>query len=283
MNNSNEILIKALKNKYAVAQFNINNLEWTKYILEECEKNKAPVILGVSEGAIKYMGGYNVVSNIVKSLIKDLNITIPVVLHLDHGSSIESCKKAIDAGFTSVMIDASKHELSKNIEIVKEVVNYAKRFNVSVEAEVGHIGGDEDGIANEIYFAKIEECFTLAQETHIDTLAPALGSVHGLYKGKPNLNFTRMKEISEKLNLPLVLHGGTGIPDEDIIKAIENGISKININTELQLAWNKGVRKYIKENEDVYDPRKIISAGESNIKKCIEDKLHLLRSSNRIG
>lgn len=283
MNNSNEILIKALKNKYAVAQFNINNLEWTKYILEECEKNKAPVILGVSEGAIKYMGGYNVVSNIVKSLIKDLNITIPVVLHLDHGSSIESCKKAIDAGFTSVMIDASKYELSKNIEIVKEVVNYAKRFNVSVEAEVGHIGGDEDGIANEIYFAKTEECSRLVKETHIDTLAPALGSVHGLYKGKPNLNFTRMKEISEKLNLPLVLHGGTGIPDEDIIKAIENGISKININTELQLAWNKGVRKYIKENEDVYDPRKIISAGESNIKKCIEDKLHLLRSSNRIG
>ena len=283
MNNSNEILIKALKNKYAVAQFNINNLEWTKYILEECEKNKAPVILGVSEGAIKHMGGYNVVSNIVKSLIKDLNITIPVVLHLDHGSSIESCKKAIDAGFTSVMIDASKYELSKNIEIVKEVVNYAKRFNVSVEAEVGHIGGDEDGIANEIYFAKTEECSRLVKETHIDTLAPALGSVHGLYKGKPNLNYTRMKEISEKLNIPLVLHGGTGIPDEDILKAIENGINKININTELQLAWNKGVRKYIKENEDVYDPRKIISAGESNIKKCIEDKLHLLRSSNRIG
>ena len=283
MNNSNEILIKALKNKYAVAQFNINNLEWTKYILEECEKNKAPVILGVSEGAIKYMGGYNVVSNIVKSLIKDLNITIPVVLHLDHGSSIESCKKAIDAGFTSVMIDASKYELSKNIEIVKEVVNYAKRFNVSVEAEVGHIGGDEDGIVNEIYFAKTEECSRLVKETHIDTLAPALGSVHGLYKGKPNLNYTRMKEISEKLNIPLVLHGGTGIPDEDILKAIENGINKININTELQLAWNKGVRKYIKENEDVYDPRKIISAGESNIKKCIEDKLHLLRSSNRIG
>lgn len=283
MNNSNEILIKALKNKYAVAQFNINNLEWTKYILEECEKNKAPVILGVSEGAIKYMGGYNVVSNIVKSLTKDLNITIPVVLHLDHGSSIESCKKAIDAGFTSVMIDASKYELSKNIEIVKEVVNYAKRFNVSVEAEVGHIGGDEDGIANEIYFAKTEECSRLVKETHIDTLAPALGSVHGLYKGKPNLNYTRMKEISEKLNIPLVLHGGTGIPDEDILKAIENGINKININTELQLAWNKGVRKYIKENEDVYDPRKIISAGESNIKKCIEDKLHLLRSSNRIG
>ena len=270
MNNSNEILIKALKNKYAVAQFNINNLEWTKYILEECEKNKAPVILGVSEGAIKYMGGYNVVSNIVKSLIKDLNITIPVVLHLDHGSSIESCKKAIDAGFTSVMIDASKYELSKNIEIVKEVVNYAKRFNVSVEAEVGHIGGDEDGIANEIYFAKTEECSRLVKETHIDTLAPALGSVHGLYKGKPNLNYTRMKEISEKLNIPLVLHGGTGIPDEDILKAIENGINKININTELQLAWNKGVRKYIKENEDVYDPRKIIGSGEQAIKDEID-------------
>jgi len=282
MKNSKDILLKALEEKYAVAQFNINNLEWTKYILEECEKNNSPVILGVSEGAIKYMGGYNVVSNLVKGLIKDLNITIPVVLHLDHGSSIESCKKAIDAGFTSVMIDASKYELKENIRITKEVVEYAKLNNVTVEAEVGHIGGNEDGIANDIYFAKVDECVKFVDETNIDSLAPALGSVHGLYKGKPNLNLERMRKIKKTLNIPLVLHGGTGIPDSDIKKSIENGITKININTELQVEWSKGIKEYIKNNEDVYDPRKIISSGEENIKKVIKDKLHILGCCNKI-
>jgi len=282
MKNSKDILLKALEEKYAVAQFNINNLEWTKYILEECEKNNSPVILGVSEGAIKYMGGYNVVSNLVKGLIKDLNITIPVVLHLDHGSSIESCKKAIDAGFTSVMIDASKYELEENIRITKEVVEYAKLNNVTVEAEVGHIGGNEDGIANDIYFAKVDECVKFVDETNIDSLAPALGSVHGLYKGKPNLNFERMREIKKTLNIPLVLHGGTGIPDSDIKKSIENGITKININTELQIAWNNSVREYLKDNDSIYDPRKIISSGEASIKKCVMDKLHLVGSCNKI-
>ena len=282
MKNSKDILLKALEEKYAVAQFNINNLEWTKYILEECEKNNSPVILGVSEGAIKYMGGCNVVSNLVKGLIKDLNITIPVVLHLDHGSSIESCKKAIDAGFTSVMIDASKYELEENIRITKEVVEYAKLNNVTVEAEVGHIGGNEDGIANDIYFAKVDECVKFVDETNIDSLAPALGSVHGLYKGKPNLNFERMREIKKTSNIPLVLHGGTGIPDQDIKKSIENGITKININTELQIAWNNSVREYLKDNDSIYDPRKIISSGEASIKKCVMDKLHLVGSCNKI-
>lgn len=282
MVNSINVLDKALKNKYALPQFNINNLEWTRYILEECEKEKSPVILGVSEGAIKYMGGYNVVYNLVKGLVTDLNITIPVVLHLDHGSSFESCKAAIDVGFTSVMIDASKYEIEENIRITKEVVNYASVKNVSVEAEVGHVGGSEDGIANEIYYATIEDCVRIVKETNINSLAPALGSVHGIYKGKPNLNFDRMKQISEILNMPLVLHGGTGIPDFDIKKSIECGISKININTELQLVWNESVRKFIEENKEIYDPRKIISSGEEAIKKCVMDKIHLLGSCNKI-
>ena len=282
MINSKELLEKARIGKYAIAHFNINNLEWAKYILEECNDTSSPVILGVSEGAVKYMGGYDVVANMVKSLIKDLNITIPVVLHLDHGSSTESCKKAIDAGFTSVMIDASKYEIEENIKITKEVVDYAKKHNVTVEAEVGHIGGNEDGVANEIYFATIEDSKRLVEESLIDSLAPALGSVHGLYKGKPNLNFVRMKEISEELKMPLVLHGGTGIPDDDIKKAISCGITKLNINTELQIAWARGVRECLNNDKEVYDPRKIISAGEANIKKCVVDKLHLLGSYNKI-
>lgn len=277
-----EMLIRALNKKYAVAQFNINNLEWTKYILEECEKNLSPVILGVSEGAIRHMGGYNVVSNMVKSMLNDLNIKVPVALHLDHGSSVESCKKAIDAGFTSVMIDSSKYDLDKNIEIVKEVCEYAQKYNISVEAEIGSIGGNEDNLINDIYYAKVEDCIKLYNLTKIDTLAPALGSVHGLYKGEPNLNFERMKEISNKLNIPLVLHGGTGLRDSDIKEAINSGICKININTELQIVWTKGVRTYLEENKEVYDPRKIIAAGEENIKECISDKLHLLGSCNKI-
>jgi fructose-1,6-bisphosphate aldolase class II len=280
--NGIELLNKALKEKYAIPQFNINNLEWTRYILEECNTNNSPVILGVSEGAIKYMGGYNVVSSLVKGLIEDLNIAIPVVLHLDHGSSVDSCKKAVDAGFTSVRIDASKYEINGNVRITKEVVDYAKRFNVAVEAEVGHVGGSEDGVANELLYATIEDSKTMVENTNIDSLAPALGSVHGLYKGKPNLDFDRMKKISVELNMPLVLHGGTGIPDEDIRKAISCGICKININTELQIAWTNAVRQYLNENNEVYDPRKVISSGEASIKNSVKDKLQLLGSCNKL-
>lgn len=279
--NMKEMLNKAKENKYAVAHLNINNLEWARFILEECEANNSPVILGVSEGAARYMGGYDVVSSIVKSLIKDLKITIPVALHLDHGSSFEACKSAIDAGFTSVMIDASRFELDENIRITKEVVNYAHPKNVTVEAEIGHVGGEEDGIANELMYAKVDECIIFANETNIDFLAPALGSVHGLYKGEPKLDFERMLEIKEKTNLPLVLHGGTGIPDEMIRKAIECGICKINVNTELQIAWSKAVREFLDTNEKVYDPRKIIKSGEVAMKEAIKAKLTLLQSINK--
>lgn len=272
--NSINMLQEAKKGKYAIPQFNINNLEWTKYILEECEEKKVPVILGVSEGAAKYMGGFLVVYEMVKALIKELQITVDVCLHLDHGSSFESCKKAIDSGFTSVMIDASKYPLEENIKITKEVVDYAHERNISVEAEVGHIGGNEDGISGEVFHATLEDCLELSR-TGIDSIAPALGSVHGLYKGDPDLNFERMALINNELNIPLVLHGGTGIPDADIKKAIECGISKININTELQIAWHDAVLEFIKQNEAVYDPRKVIGSGQPSMKKAITSKINL--------
>ena len=273
--NFKEMLMDAKKGKYAVPHLNINNLEWTKYILEKCNELQVPVILGVSEGAAKYMGGYDVIVGMVKGLMKDLNITIPVCLHVDHGSSKETCIKAIDAGFTSVMIDASRHELDENIKITKEVVEYAHERGVSVEAEVGHIGGSEDNITSTSTNATLEDCLTLYENTGIDSLAPALGSVHGFYKGEPNLDFVTMEEINENLPIPLVLHGGTGIPDDKIKKAISCGISKININTDLQSVWSKAVRKFLDENKDVYDPRKIIGSGEQAIKNRIEEIITL--------
>ncbi|CCZ56911.1 fructose-bisphosphate aldolase [Clostridium sp. CAG:762] len=276
--NSKEILEKAKQGNYAVPHFNINNLEWTRYILEEMQELNSGVILGVSEGAIKYMGGVNVVTNLVKSLIKDLNIQIDVVLHLDHGSSFEICQKCIDAGFTSVMIDASHYPLLKNIEITKKVVEYAHDKNVTVEAEIGQIGGTEDGMEGKNYNAKLEDVIALVNSTHIDSVAPALGSVHGLYKGKPNLDFITMKKISENVSIPLVLHGGTGIPDNLIQEAIKNGINKININTELQIAWANEVRKFLKENETVYDPRKVISSGEKAVKNVVKEKTKLFKN-----
>ena len=281
LENMKDMLSKADSGKYAVPQFNINNLEWTRFILEQCQELKTPVILGVSEGAIKYMGGYKTVANLVKSLISNLNITIPVALHLDHGSSYESCVKAINNGFTSVMIDASKYPLEENINITRQVVNYAKDKDVTVEAEVGAVGGEEDGIANELAYAKVEDAIKLVNETNIDFLAPALGSVHGIYKGEPKLDFERMVKIHELTKLPLVLHGGSGIPDQLIKKSISCGICKININTELQIAWSKAVRLYLKENEKVYDPRKIIKSGEAKMKEMITSKVLLFGSNNQ--
>ncbi|HIT22665.1 MAG TPA: class II fructose-1,6-bisphosphate aldolase [Candidatus Scybalousia intestinigallinarum] len=273
--NSKEILLAAKKGHYAIPHFNINNLEWTKYILEEMEHLQKPVILGVSEGACKYMGGFDVIVGMVKGLLKDLNITIPVCLHVDHGTSFETCQKAIDAGFTSVMIDASRLPLEENIRLTKEVVDYAHSRGVTVEAEIGHIGGTEDNITNTSNNAHLDECITLVKETNIDSLAPALGSVHGLYKGEPNLDFKTMKEISEHLEVPLVLHGGTGIPEYQIKEAISCGINKININTELQIAWHDAVSKFIEENPNIYDPRKVIGSGEKAIKEKIEEKVNL--------
>ncbi len=274
-----EMLNKAKNEKYAVPQFNINNLEWTRFILEKCEELNSPVILGVSEGAMKYMGGFKTIKDMVNDLVDYLNISVSVALHLDHGSSFEVCKNAIDAGFTSVMIDASKYSLDKNIEITKQVVEYAKSKNVSVEAEIGRVGGSEDGNNNGIVYAHVTESVEFSKATGIDFLAPALGSVHGLYKGEPKLNFKRMEEISKITNLPLVLHGGSGIYDEQIKKAISSGICKINFNTELQIAWSNALREKLKTNSS-YDPRKVIKMGEEALKECVRIKCELLGSVN---
>ena len=279
--NMKEMLVKAKEEKYAVGQFNTNNLEWTMAILEEAQSLNSPLIIGVSEGAAKYMGGFKVVVNMTKALIETMNITIPVAIHLDHGSSIEVCKKAIDAGFTSVMIDASKHDYGKNVEITKEVVDYASRFNVSVEAELGHVGGQEDHVSASILYADVNECASFVKETGVDCLAPALGSVHGPYKGEPKLGFKEMLEIKESTNMPLVLHGGSGIPDYQIKEAISRGTSKINVNTECQQEWTKIVREVIANDSKVYDPRKIIGTGKEGIKRVVREKIKLFGSENK--
>lgn len=276
--NFKEMLNNAKEGHYAVPQFNINNLEWTKYILEECKELNIPVILGVSEGAGKYMGGYNVVAAMVRELVESLNIETPVCIHLDHGTTKEACIQAIDAGFNSVMIDASKHELAENIRITKEVVEYAHSKGISVEAEVGHIGGTEDNITATSSNATLEDCKTLYENTQIDSLAPALGSVHGFYKGEPNLDFETMKTINDNLPIPLVLHGGTGIPEDKIAKAISCGISKININTDLQAVWSNAVREKLNSDEKVYDPRKIIGSGEAAMKQRIKELVTLFKT-----
>jgi fructose-bisphosphate aldolase, class II len=275
--NSNKILDKARKENYAVPQFNIQGVEWTRYILEVAEELRSPVILGISEGGVKYVGGYKTVFNMVTGLLEDLNITVPVVLHLDHDSKIEStvesCKQAINNGFSSVMLDASHKHLTENIKMTKEVVLYAKPKGVSVESEVGPIGTSDDDLQKNLMYAEVEDCVKLVKETGVDSLAPALGSVHGLYKGLPQLDFDRMRQIDQEVAVPLVLHGGSGIPDEMIKKAIKSGIAKININTELKIAWSEQVKEYVKENEETNDPRRIISAGKEGIKKIVREKL----------
>lgn len=276
-----EMLKKAQEGKYAVGQFNINNLEWTQAILEAAQAENAPVILGVSEGAAKYMGGYTVVSAMVNSLVEAMGITVPVALHLDHGTSFESCKNAMDAGFSSVMIDGSHHPIDENIAMANEVVEYAKKTGASVEAEVGTVGGEEDGIIGGIHYADPQECLRMVKEGNIDALAAALGSVHGPYDGEPVLGFDEMKEISELTGAPIVLHGGSGIPTHQIKKAIELGHAKINVNTECQLAWTAAVREVIATNDKVYDPRKIIGPGKEAIIKSVREKIQEFGSNGQ--
>ena len=279
-----EMLKKAHEGHYAVGQFNINNLEWVSAILDECNELKCPVILGVSEGAIKYMGGCDTIVGMVKGYIKDNNITVPVALHVDHGSSFEVCKKAIDAGFTSVMIDASHHSLDENIKITKQVVDYAHARNVSVEAELGHVGGQEDNVVSQgVLYADKNECLKLVKEAGIDCLAPALGSVHGPYHGEPKLGFKEMEEINELVKIPLVLHGGSGIPDFQLKMAIDRGTSKINVNTENQQAFAKIVREICATTDPVkvYDPRKILGPAKQGIKDVVKAKCEVFGCINK--
>ena len=276
-----EMLNKALEGKYAVGQFNINNLEWTQAVLEAAEAEKSPVILGVSEGAAKYMGGHLVVASMTKALLETMNITVPVALHLDHGTSFESCKAAIDAGYSSVMIDMSHYTIDENIESTKKVVEYAHSKGASVEAEVGTVGGTEDGITGGVQYADPQEWLRMVKEGNIDALAAALGSVHGPYEGEPKLGFDEMKEISDLTGAPLVLHGGSGIPEHQIQQAIEYGHTKINVNTECQQVWTAAVRDKLATDSAVYDPRKVIGPGKDAIVKLVRERMTIFGSSNK--
>ena len=271
LENMKNMLLKAQEGRYAVGQFNINNVEWTGAILDEAQKLKCPVILGVSEGAMKYMGGWHTVVGMVKGYIEDNNITVPVALHVDHGQSFESVKAAIDAGFTSVMIDGSHLPLEENIALTEKVVDYAHPRGVSVESELGRVSGQEDNVVAESMYAVPSECVRMVNETGIDCLAPALGSVHGPYHGEPKLGFKEMEEIHELVKVPLVLHGGSGIPDFQLRMAIERGTCKINVNTECQQYWARIVREVIAKDKDVYDPRKIIGPGKKGIQQTMEE------------
>lgn len=277
-----EMLKKAKAEGYAVGQFNINNLEFTQAILQAAQEENSPVILGVSEGAGRYIGGFKTVVKMVEGLMEDYKITVPVAIHLDHGSSFEKCKESIDAGFTSVMIDASHHPFEENITITSKVVEYAHSKGVSVEAELGTVGGQEDDVvANGIIYANPKECEELVKRTGIDCLAPALGSVHGPYKGEPKLGFKEMEEISNITGLPLVLHGGTGIPTKDIQKSVSLGTAKINVNTENQIASAKVVREVLAAKPNEYDPRKYLGPARDAIKETVIGKIREFGSSQK--
>jgi len=280
-----EMLEKARKEGYGVGQFNINNLEWTKAVLQTSQELQSPVILGVSEGAGKYMGGFKTVVNMVAAMMENYGITVPVAIHLDHGS-YEGSIKAMEAGFSSVMFDGSSLEFQENIEKTKEIVALATAKGISVEAEVGGIGGEEDGVVGEGEIADPNECRELAK-LGISMLAAGIGNIHGPYPDNwTGLNMDVLKEIGETTNqMPLVLHGGTGIPDEMVKEAISYGVSKINVNTECQLVFASATRKYIEDGLDLigkgYDPRKLLNPGFEAIKETVKEKMTLFNSVNK--
>ena len=280
-----EMLTKAKAGKYAVGQFNINNLEWTKAILQTAQELNSPVILGVSEGAGKYMCGYKTVAQMVKAMVEELNITVPVALHLDHGS-YEGAKKCIEAGFSSIMFDGSHYPIEENIEKTKELVATCNELGLSLEAEVGSIGGEEDGVVGMGECADPNECKMIA-DLGVTMLAAGIGNIHGVYPANwPGLRFDVLAALEEKVGaMPLVLHGGTGIPDDMIQKAISLGVAKINVNTECQLVFAEATRKYIEAGKDQqgkgFDPRKLLAPGAEAIKAKVKEKMELFGSVNK--
>ncbi len=277
-----EMLNKAKAGHYAVGHFNINNLEWTKAILSTAQELNSPVILGVSEGAGKYMGGYHAIVGMVNGLLQDMNITVPVALHLDHGS-FEGCYKCIEAGFSSIMFDGSHYSIEENIEKTKKLVADAHAAGLSIEAEVGSIGGEEDGVIGMGECADPNECKQIA-DLGVDFLAAGIGNIHGKYPANwKGLSFETLAAVQEKTGtLPLVLHGGTGIPADMIKKAISLGVSKINVNTECQLAFADATRKYVEAGKDLegkgFDPRKLLAPGYEAIKATVKEKMELFGS-----
>lgn len=285
LTSARDMLLKARDGHYGVAQININNLEWAKAVLLTCEELKSPVILGVSEGAGKYMTGFETVAAMVKAMDKSLGVTVPVALHLDHGT-YEGAFKCIDAGFTSIMFDGSHYDIEENVDKTAELVRVAHEAGMSVEAEVGSIGGEEDGVVGMGEIADPAECRRIAA-LGIDFLAAGIGNIHGIYPpGWKGLDFDTLQKIHEVTgNIPLVLHGGTGIPEEMVKKAITLGVSKINVNTECQLAFAAATRKYIEAGKDRegkgYDPRKLLAPGVEAIKETVREKLEVFGSAGK--
>ena len=277
-----DMLVKAKEGHYAVGQFNINNLEWTKSILLTAQELNSPVILGVSEGAGKYMTGFETVSAMVKAMDKCLGITVPVALHLDHGT-YDGCYKCVEAGFTSIMFDGSHYDIEENVAKTTELVNVAHHLGLSIEAEVGSIGGEEDGVVGMGECADPNECKRIA-DLGVDMLAAGIGNIHGKYpEGWPGLRFDVLDAIQQKTGaMPLVLHGGTGIPADMIKKAITLGVSKINVNTECQLSFADATRKYVEAGKDLegkgFDPRKLLAPGADAIKATVKEKMELFVS-----
>ena len=277
-----DMLVKAKEGHYAVGQFNINNLEWTKSVLLTAEELKSPVILGVSEGAGKYMTGFTTVAAMVKAMDESLGITVPVALHLDHGT-YEGCYKCIKAGFTSIMFDGSHYDIEENVAKTSELVNVSHQLGLSIEAEVGSIGGEEDGVVGMGECADPAECKRIA-DLGVDMLAAGIGNIHGKYpEGWPGLRFDVLDAIQQKTGaMPLVLHGGTGIPADMIKKAITLGVSKINVNTECQLSFADATRKYVEAGKDLegkgFDPRKLLAPGAEAIKATVKEKMELFGS-----
>ena len=280
-----EMLTKAKEGHYAVGQFNINNLEWTKAILQTAQEMNSPVILGVSEGAGKYMCGYKTIVGMVEGMIEGLGITVPVALHLDHGS-YEGALKCIEAGFSSVMFDGSHYPIEENIEKTKELVRITGEKGISLEAEVGSIGGEEDGVIGAGECADPAECKMIA-DLGVTMLAAGIGNIHGKYPANwPGLSFETLDAIQQKTGaMPLVLHGGTGIPADMIKKAIDLGVSKINVNTECQLAFAAATREYVEAGKDLqgkgFDPRKLLAPGTEAIKATVREKIELFGSANK--
>ncbi|MCA9766344.1 MAG: ketose-bisphosphate aldolase [Carnobacterium sp.] len=274
----NGILPSAVREKRAIPQFNINGVIWLQAVLEAAQEENYPIIIGATDRVVDKLGGFKFIVSMVKDVANQKKITIPIVLHLDHGQSFERCKEAIDAGFSSVMFDGSKLFIDENIAITKKVSEYARKKGVSVEGEIGTVGGNEDGIAGEIKYASKNECLRLVNEANIDALAAALGSVHGEYKGEPNLGFKEMKEISDVVKIPLVLHGASGLPDKQIRKAIELGHSKININTELNQVWAYTLKDIFQNNPTISLPQDVFDIVRSKIKLSAQEKIKLFKN-----
>jgi fructose-bisphosphate aldolase class II len=283
--NMKDMLIKARKEGYAVGQFNINNLEWTKSVLTAAKENNSPVILGVSEGAAKYMGGFKTIVGMVEGMLEYYEVNVPVALHLDHGS-YDGAKNAIEAGFSSVMFDGSHYDIDENVQKTTEIVEYAKAKNISVEAEVGSIGGEEDGVVGTGEVADPKECKLIA-DLGIDTLAAGIGNIHGKYpENWAGLNFEALAAIQDITDgMPLVLHGGTGIPEAMVSEAISLGVSKINVNTECQLVFAAATREYVEAGKDKegkgFDPRKLLAPGSQAVVDLVKQKMDSFGSSNK--